>query len=323
MYQQTESQAEQIRRQLKEQGRSIALEDELSRASAHADAALKAAFQEKLHYVYPHAALEGLTVKTTVSELKKASYGEAAAEAAELIVLPRERYIPDFALEEMQEMTDVSELEQTTGHARKAQSGIQYGTAVHKIMELLSFSEKFRTENKHLLADIKSEQEKWITDGTVTADELACVGVHKLQAFFQSSLSQRMIAANGRNELFKEQPFVLRLIAVVHFVVIASVIGQMKLPVHGKLRKHIGCSSHCARSHFFINIIIGKAYGIIAVRGFSKLREIVVCDFRVSVASLVDIVADFMGNSPAKIISVKVPALLILCHGRAGRQSRY
>lgn len=124
-------------------------------------------------------------------------------------MLPRERYIPDFALEEMQEMTDVSELEQTTGHAKKAQSGIQYGTAVHKIMELLSFSEKFRTENKHLLADIKSEQEKWITDGTVTADELACVGVHKLQAFFQSSLSQRMIAANGRNELFKEQPFVL------------------------------------------------------------------------------------------------------------------
>ncbi len=209
LYQQTESQAEQIRRQLKEQGRSIALEDELSRTAAHADAALKAAFQEKLHYVYPHAALEGLTVKTTVSELKKASYGEAAAEAAELIVLPRERYIPDFALEEMQEMTDVSESEQTTGHAKKAQSGIQYGTAVHKIMELLSFSEKFRTENKHLLADIKSEQEKWITDGTVTADELACVGVHKLQAFFQSSLSQRMIAANGRNELFKEQPFVL------------------------------------------------------------------------------------------------------------------
>ncbi|MDE6364977.1 MAG: PD-(D/E)XK nuclease family protein, partial [Lachnospiraceae bacterium] len=77
------------------------------------------------------------------------------------------------------------------------------------IMELLSFSEKFRTENIHLYADIKSEQEQWITEGTVTAEELACVGVPKIKSFFQSSLSQRMIAANGRGELFKEQPFVL------------------------------------------------------------------------------------------------------------------
>ncbi|MDE6365031.1 MAG: helicase-exonuclease AddAB subunit AddA, partial [Lachnospiraceae bacterium] len=131
LYQQAESPAEQIRRQLKEQGRSIALEDELSRAAAHSDAALKAVFYEKLHYVYPHADLEGLTVKTTVSELKKASYEEAAAESAELIVLPRESYIPDFALEEMQDMTDVSEseaLSKDTEHTRKAQSGIQYGT---------------------------------------------------------------------------------------------------------------------------------------------------------------------------------------------------
>lgn len=205
LYQQAESQAEQIRRQLKEQGRSIALEEELSRAAAHADAALRAVFDEKLYYQYPHADLEGLTVKTTVSELKKASYEETAAESAELIVLPRESYIPDFAQEDMQDMTEVSESEETA----RARSGIQYGTAVHKIMELLSFTEKFRTDNKKLYADIKSEQEQWIAEGTVTAEELACVGVRRIQAFFQSRLSQRMIAANGRGELFKEQPFVL------------------------------------------------------------------------------------------------------------------
>ena len=127
------------------------MEEELSRAAAHADAALRAVFDEKLYYQYPHADLEGLTVKTTVSELKKASYEETAAESAELIVLPRESYIPDFAQEDMQDMTEVSESEETA----RARSGIQYGTAVHKIMELLSFTEKFRTDNKKLYADIK------------------------------------------------------------------------------------------------------------------------------------------------------------------------
>ena len=212
LYQESESQAEKLRQQLNEQGRSIALEDELSRASAQADPKLKAVLDDKLHFVYPHTALEGLTVKTTVSELKKASYEEVAAESAELIHMPRESYIPDFALEEMQNMTEVSRLDepaQGAARGKRAQSGSQYGTAMHKIMELLSFSENLRVENKNLYADLKSEQERWIAEGTVTVEELACVGIHKIKNFFQSSLSQRMIAANGRGELFKEQPFVL------------------------------------------------------------------------------------------------------------------
>ncbi len=212
LYQETESQAEKIRTQLKKQGKSIALEEELSKASVYSDAALKTVLYEKLHYVYPHSDLEGLTVKTTVSELKKASYEEAFAESAELVVLPREHYIPDFALEEAENITEVSETDPTDTeipHARKALSGIQYGTAVHKIMELLSFSEKLNTDKKQLYAILKGEQTQWIAEGTVTADELACVGINRIRNFFQSSLAKRMIAANARNELFKEQPFVL------------------------------------------------------------------------------------------------------------------
>ncbi len=212
LYQETESQAEKIRAQLKKQGKSIALEEELSKASAYSDAALKTVLQERLHYVYPHSDLEGLTVKTTVSELKKASYKEAFAESAELVVLPREHYIPNFALEDMENVTEVSETEvitEDTPRTKRALSGIQYGTAVHKIMELVSFSEKLGTDNKHLYAMLKSEQEQWIAEGTVTTDELACVGINKIKSFFQSGLAKRMIAANARNELFKEQPFVL------------------------------------------------------------------------------------------------------------------
>lgn len=212
LYQETESQAEKIRTQLKKQGKSIALEEELSKASVYSDAALKTVLDEKLHYVYPHADLEGLTVKTTVSELKKTSYEEVFSESAELVVLPREHYIPSFALEDTENIIEVPETEDIpagTPHTKKALSGIQYGTAVHKIMELLSFSEKLDTDNKRLYAILKSEQEQWIAEGTVTAEELACVGINRIKNFFQSNLAKRMIAANARNRLFKEQPFVL------------------------------------------------------------------------------------------------------------------
>lgn len=187
---------------------------------------LKTRLYEKLHFEYPHKDLEGLTVKTTVSELKKASYEEAFAESQELVVLPRESYIPSFAMEMPDDMTDVSDrldeevdigaFSPAANRLTRAQSGVQYGTAVHKIMELLSFSDKLRVDSaedektkKRLYAVLKSEQEQWIAEGNVTREELACVSMNKMICFFQSSLSQRMIAANQNNELFKEQPFVL------------------------------------------------------------------------------------------------------------------
>lgn len=272
LYQEAENLEEKLKMQVRQQGREIALEEELARVAENQE--LKTKLYEKLHFIYPHKDLEGLTVKTTVSELKKASYEEAFAESEQLIVMPKESYIPGFAvrmqaertkvpgnadladlaeetenadLEDLAEETENAGMEKMTepgqiadatgnvgadqtadasstaaGRPARAQSGIQYGTAVHKIMELLSFSESFRVENagsvggvdegrtrKRLYAVLKSEQEQWIADGTVTHDELACVSMNKLLCFFQSNLSQRMIVAKQKNELFKEQPFVL------------------------------------------------------------------------------------------------------------------
>jgi len=220
-YQEAGNLTENLKRQVKEQSRVIALEEELARIAACSDAerttdqdivnkSLKTKLSKKLHFIYPHKDLEGLTVKTTVSELKRASYEEAYAESAELIMLPREHYIPDFA------RTDSGADSLDKEYLTRAQSGIQYGTAVHKIMELLSFSDSLRAEHmedeqtrKHLYAVLKREQEQWIAEGSVTQEELACVSMNRMLCFFQSELSQRMIAANQRNELFKEQPFVL------------------------------------------------------------------------------------------------------------------
>ena len=243
LYQEAEGLAEKLKMQVREQGRAMMLEEELAGIAAFSDAetagqeegnedkaavdrALRTRLSEKLHFLYPHKDLEGLTVKTTVSELKKASYEEAFTESEELIVMPRESYIPAFAAEMPGNMTEVSEnsdakTDSSTAspsavRPARAQSGIQYGTAVHKIMELLSFSENLRTAEeeedktrKRLYAVLQGEREQWIAEGNVTREELACVSMNKMISFFQSGLSQRMIAANQNHELFKEQPFVL------------------------------------------------------------------------------------------------------------------
>ncbi len=101
-------------------------------------------------------------------------------------------------------------------HFIRAQAGTQYGTAVHKVMELLSFSERLHVDSpqdekakKRLYAVLRDEQEQWMAQGIITREELACVGMHKVMGFFSSGLSQRMIVANARKELFKEQPFVI------------------------------------------------------------------------------------------------------------------
>lgn len=233
LYREAENLAGKLKAQVSRQGRTVVLEEELARIAALPEAkgdeaggtaafqTLKTKLYEKLHYVYPHKDLEGLTVKTTVSELKKASYEEGFAESGQLVEIPKEHYIPGFALEQLQGMPEESGQVATERLAR-AQSGIQYGTAVHKIMEMLSFSGQLRVESaggleggdedrtrKRLQAVLKSEREQWIAQGSVTQEELACVSMNKMVCFFQSGLSQRMIAACENRMLFKEQPFVL------------------------------------------------------------------------------------------------------------------
>lgn len=223
-YVEAENLSEKFGRQIKEQGRALALEEELNHADKYLDAALAKRLWERLQYEYPHKYLAGLTVKTTVSELKKSSYEEAAKESAELIVMPQESYIPCFALEnygakETENMADIPDIDkdaQDSARRTGAPAGAQYGTAVHKIMELLSFSEQFRvrdarddTAGKRLSAVIRGEWDQWIAQGIITENELACVGINKIVRFFYSRFSQRMISAQKRNDLYKEQPFVI------------------------------------------------------------------------------------------------------------------
>ncbi len=193
--------------QLKELGKDMLLEAQLDEAHKYADAGLSQLLEERLQYQYLHARLEGLKVKTTVSELKRAAYDEADTEADELVKMPKESYVPRFRLE----TEDKEKAEQETGGAR-------YGNAVHKSMELLSFGEGLAYDSgaadiesveKRLYDVVKRERNLWISEGRVSQAELECVKIGRIIDFLKTPLAQRMIAANRAGALFKEQPFVL------------------------------------------------------------------------------------------------------------------
>lgn len=176
--------------EVKELGRASMLEEALEQPSEFMDEALSKQLAQKLSFQYPHTYLEGLMVKTTVSELKKAAYEEELEPTAELFSQEREPYIPSFMKEE------------------ETILGTQYGTAVHKVMELLSFSEVYVGEENYV-KQVQEEMESWIAQGRVTQQDIACVSPFKIADFLKSSLAQNMIQAKKRNGLFKEQPFVL------------------------------------------------------------------------------------------------------------------
>lgn len=56
---------------MKETGKAAMLEEALSHTAQYADTQLEQKLSDKLNFQYPYAYLEGLTVKTTVSELKR------------------------------------------------------------------------------------------------------------------------------------------------------------------------------------------------------------------------------------------------------------
>lgn len=190
---------EHLSEELQELGKAAMLEDALSHTDQYADVELMKTLQEKLLYQYPHENLVGLTVKTTVSELKKEAYEEKEEAVQELFEVEKEPYIPRFMKEEEKML------------------GTQYGTAVHKVMELFSFDtcyykqvlENDKDYQKRVKPLVQTERDKWVADNVVMEEDIACVRTDKIATFLQSELAQRMIAANEKGQLYKEQPFVI------------------------------------------------------------------------------------------------------------------
>lgn len=146
--------------------------------------------QERFSFSYPYAALRGLYTKTTVSELKIAALEEAGQERESADTLFPEThartYIPRFEREE-----------QTLGTAR--------GTAYHKALELMDLS----AENTiaALEADLRARERS----GALPKGYFELLNLNKLLRFKKSALAARMLAAEKKGKLYREQPFVLGL----------------------------------------------------------------------------------------------------------------
>ena len=146
---------------------------------------LKTRLTEQMDYVYPFEASGRMKLKFTVSELKKRTAlaeeaGQEMYEEPEVLPL-----IPEFLKEE----------EVLTGAPR--------GSAYHKLLELLDFTERYDEEN--LPGAVAALQR----EGRLTAEMAECIRPRDILRFFSCASGKRMAEAARRGGLYKEQPFVI------------------------------------------------------------------------------------------------------------------
>ncbi|MCH5342897.1 MAG: helicase-exonuclease AddAB subunit AddA [Acetatifactor sp.] len=180
----------------------------LEQSSAYVDEEALHSLKERFSYEYPYRNLEKLYTKTTVSELKIAAMAEkdeAAYHAfEEKEIVP---YIPVFRREK----------EQVSGTVR--------GNAYHRAMELLDFEtllggqftkfpenyEVYRVglDRGRLSGDLHTFLEGETASLRLPQEYLEALREQKLIGFLEQEIAYRMWAAQRRDQLYREQPFVL------------------------------------------------------------------------------------------------------------------
>ena len=183
--------------------------EHIRRARELADPAELSRLSERFAYTYEHANLEGLYVKTTVSELKIAAMADADEAAFHAFEdHEEEAYVPAFRRGE-QEV-----------------SGTVRGNAYHRVMELLDYvgicgpilnelsNMDYATYRESLAQEALWEALERFLNAQVDAHRLseeyrAAVNINKICKFVRSQLGFRMLKAQAASLLRREQPFVL------------------------------------------------------------------------------------------------------------------
>lgn len=138
--------------------------------------------KERINRKYQHEDLEGLVLKTSVSELKKNYIDMTFAEEIFKHEDDTKKYEPSFAKERDDSI-----------------SATDRGSAYHKVMELLDFTDK----------DIKSQINNMVAKGLISETWAQAVPVYKIEKFMASKLAERMAQAQKNGSLKREQPFVM------------------------------------------------------------------------------------------------------------------
>lgn len=165
---------------------------------------------EKFKKKYPYQYLEGLFVKTTVSEIKKKamqavvespnnrleqsidgveSIREKQAYTRELFEEPEVvPYIPSFIT------------------SRDGISGADRGSAYHKVMELLDLS---IAVERRTAEEVNRQLDLFVKEERLSKQWRDSVAVTKILTFLESPLARRMQKAGKQGKLWREQPFVM------------------------------------------------------------------------------------------------------------------
>ena len=148
--------------------------------------------REQFGYTYPYVSSYTQKLKFTVSELKKRTYQmeqteESEGELGELLYEETEvvPLLPKF----------MQETDELTGASR--------GTAYHRVMELLDFSQEYKEET------LKIQLKMYVETGKMTQDMADCIRKKDILFFLNTRTGERMKRSAGKRLLWKEQPFVL------------------------------------------------------------------------------------------------------------------
>lgn len=141
--------------------------------------------KEQMDYTYPWEAEGQMKLKFTVSELKKRTAlreeaGEEMYQEPDVVPL-----IPRFLTEE------------------EALTGASRGSAYHKLLELLDFTEKYDEER------LAQAVGKYRAAGKLTEEMADCIRTDDILYFLGCKSGRRMAEAAAHGRLYREQPFVL------------------------------------------------------------------------------------------------------------------
>lgn len=165
------------------------------------DEETKIQLEHQFSYEYPFQQSQMMKQKFSVSELKKLAYEEEVEENGEILyeeeIVP---LLPNFLKEE----------EELSGALR--------GTAYHRLLELLDFTNEY---DYPLM--------KQTIDGFVECQKMdekmgSCIRIKDILGFLNSTSGKRMKKCAAKGKLFKEQPFVLGLEQVEELVLVQGII---------------------------------------------------------------------------------------------------
>lgn len=159
----------------------------------------KQRLKDQLRFCYSHDNLSKLYTKTTVSELKMAAMHAAfipdGEEEKAVSIFPTEIVspcIPRFAKEK----------EEVSGSTR--------GSAYHRVMELLDIAKIMKKDDEEgKKQEMIHQLEQFRKKEQMAEEDILMVNMEKLLPFFHTALAERMAGAQEKDDLYKEQPFVL------------------------------------------------------------------------------------------------------------------